>query len=255
MSIPSRDSAHPRSKPAVEAVALCVRYQDRTVLQNVSFAVHHGERVAIIGPNGAGKSTLLKVIAGVIHPTSGEILIGGDSAEKHICVAYVPQRSEVDWRYPLTVNDVVMMGRAGQIGLLRRARSQDKAMVQSCLAETGLLELAHRPISELSGGQQQRMFIARALAQQAEIMLMDEPFTGLDVPSREDLLRVLNLLRSRGVTVLVATHDLSGITMTMDKILLLHHQASGYGCPTEVLTSENLALAFGGPMPIAEATP
>ncbi len=251
MNLPSRDSAHPRNKPAVEAVSLCVRYQERVVLNDVSFAVQPGERVAVIGPNGAGKSTLFKVIAGVIRPTSGSVLIGGDPAEKHICVAYVTQRNEVDWRFPLTVRDVVMMGRAGQIGLLRRARPVDRERVDDCLRETSLLDLARRPIGELSGGQQQRMFIARALAQQAEIMLMDEPFTGLDVPSQEELLRVLDLLRGRGVTVLVATHDLSGVTRIMDKVLLLHHRATGFGPPGEVLTPANLAAAFGGPVPAA----
>ncbi|MCL4263936.1 MAG: metal ABC transporter ATP-binding protein [Anaerolineae bacterium] len=217
-------------------------------LQHISFQVESGQRVAVIGPNGAGKSTLLHLIAGTIQPTSGQIRIFGSGPGKHICIAYVPQRSQIDWSFPVTATDVVMMGRAGQIGLLRRPSRQDKQIVQESLARVNALPLAHKQIGELSGGQQQRIFIARALAQEAELLLLDEPLTGLDTPSQEMIFTILESLRPDGVTVLMATHDLALAAEHFDQIMLLNQAVVAFGSPTVVLTPDNLLHAYGGRM-------
>jgi manganese/iron transport system ATP-binding protein len=229
-----------------------VAYDGRKALDAVSFGLGRGERVAVVGPNGAGKSTLFKVIAGVLEPTSGQVRVAGHCPGKHICIAYVPQRSQVDWTFPVTVADVVMMGRTGQIGWLRRPGARDRAQVRDSMKLVGLAELAGRQIGELSGGQQQRMFIARALAQQAELMLMDEPLTGLDVPSQEDILRILDELKERQVTVMVATHDLSQAAERFDRVILLNRRLLGSGDPSEVFTHEKLSAAYGAHLRLVE---
>jgi manganese/iron transport system ATP-binding protein len=230
----------------LEVSHVTVRYDGNPALADVSFRLASGERVAVVGPNGAGKSTLFKVIAGVLSPTAGEVRVAGHRPGGHICIAYVPQRSEVDWTFPVTVADVVMMGRAGKIGLLRRPGRRDWEHVRQCLAVVGMAELAGRQIGELSGGQQQRMFIARALAQEAELMLMDEPLAGLDIPAQEDVFRAVSELRRRGVTVMVATHDLSLAAERFDRVMLLNSRLVGMGQPGDVFTPERLQAAYGG---------
>ncbi len=232
--------------PILEAVHVTVRYDGRAALDDVSFRLRNGERVAVVGPNGAGKSTLFKVIAGVLNPTSGEVRVAGHCPGSHICTAYVPQRSEVDWSFPVTVADVVMMGRTSKLGLLRRPGREDRAHVRRCLEVVALSDLADRQIDALSGGQQQRMFIARALAQEAALMLMDEPLTGLDIPAQEDIFRIVDALRLRGVTLMVATHDLNLAAERFDRVLLLKGRLLGIGEPDEVLTAEHLQAAYGG---------
>jgi len=223
-----------------------VRFNGRLVLDNVSFQLAQGERVAVVGPNGAGKSTLFKVMVGMLHPTQGEVRVYGHRPGGHICIAYVPQRSQVDWTFPVNVADVVMMGRIGKLGPLRWPKSQDWAYVRQCLEVVGLTELADRQISELSGGQQQRMFIARALAQEAELMLMDEPLTGLDMTSQEDAFLILDELRQRQVTVVIATHDLSQAADRFDRVMLLNRRILGLGVAEQVFTPEHLMDAYGG---------
>jgi manganese/iron transport system ATP-binding protein len=230
----------------LEAVDVTVRYNGRAAIEDVAFRLIRGERIAVVGPNGAGKSTLFKVIAGVLNPTSGDVRVAGHCPGSHICIAYVPQRSQVDWRFPVTVADVVMMGRTGQIGLLRRPGRGDWAHVRQCLEVVRLADLADRQIGELSGGQQQRMFIARALAQEAELMLMDEPLSGLDVPAQEDIFEVLGELRLRGVTVMVATHDLNMAADRFDRVMLLNRRLLGIGEPSVVFTPQLLESAYGG---------
>ena len=247
-----RHVVHEVGAPILEAVGLSVRYNGRLALEEVSFDLVTGERVAVVGPNGAGKSTLFKVIAGVLSPSAGEVKVAGHCPGSHICIAYVPQRSEVDWTFPVTVADVVMMGRAGRIGLLRRPGGGDWAYVRQCLAVVGMADLAGRQIGELSGGQQQRMFIARALAQEAALMLMDEPLTGLDVPAQEDIFRILDELRERGVTVMVATHDLNLAAERFDRVMLLNGRLLGFGHPGEVFTAEQLQEAYGGHLRLVE---
>jgi ABC-type Mn2+/Zn2+ transport system ATPase subunit len=219
---------------------LTVRYNGRYALEQVSFDVQGGERVAIVGPNGAGKSTLFKAVVGLIPVHAGRVET--DRAE----IGYVTQRSTVDWGFPVTVHDVVMMGRIGKMGWLRWQRSQDREAVRRALTEVGMLALADRQIGELSGGQQQRVFIARALAQEATVLLMDEPFSGVDTPSQDAILEILERLRDQGVTVLVSTHDLNLATERFDRLALLNQRLIAYGPPREVITPQTLAAAYGG---------
>lgn len=248
----SRPAEHEPDQPVLEVIHLNVRYDHATALEDVSFQLERGERVAVVGPNGAGKSTLFKVIAGVLQPTSGVVNISGHVPGGHICIAYLSQRSNVDWTFPVSVADVVMMGRIGKLGVFRWPKSSDWDYVHQCLDDVGLLPLAERQISELSGGQQQRMFIARALAQEAEIMLMDEPLSGLDVQSQEDIYAILDELRRRSVTVMVATHDLDQAATHFDRAMLLNHRLLGFGQPGEVFTTERLVTAYGGHLRLVE---
>lgn len=249
LQIPSllgRHVTHKPGAPILEVFDLGVRYNGRVALEDISFQLVMGERVAVVGPNGAGKSTLFKVIAGVLQPTEGEVRVYGHGPGGHICIAYVPQRSEVDWSFPVTVADVVMMGRVGKLGLFRRPGRRDWEYVYRCLEDVGLREFADRQIDELSGGQQQRMFIARALAQEAELMLMDEPLTGLDLRSQEEIFHILETLRERGVTIMIATHDLSLAAERFDRVMLLNRRLLGFGHPDEIFTPERLMEAYGG---------
>ncbi len=226
--------------PILEVNNLTVSYNGKHALESVSFSVQAGERVAIVGPNGSGKSTLFKAMVGLLQPAKGTAETSG--AE----VGYVTQRSAVDWRFPVTVHDVVMMGRIGKMGWLRWQRPRDREIVQQCLQQVGMLGYASHQIGELSGGQQQRVFIARALAQEATILLMDEPFTGVDAPSQEAILEILDRLHGQGVTVLVSTHDLNLAVERFDRLALLNQQLIAYGPPQLVVTPETLAAAYGG---------
>lgn len=238
-------ATHHSDQPILRVSNLSVDYESGPALQDISFVLPRAIRLAVLGPNGAGKSTLLKVIAGILAPTHGEVEVFGETPGEHICIAYVPQRSQVDWNFPLSVRDVVMMGRIGKLGLIRRPGRADRQIVDQALGEVALLDLADRQIGELSGGQQQRMFIARALAQEAEIMLMDEPLTGLDVNAQEDILTILDHLRDRRVTVMVALHDLELAAAHFDSVMLLNHRLIGLGSPAEVFTHAALDEAYG----------
>jgi len=237
---------HLADAPALDVRELTVRYGDFVALDSVTFQVQQQERVAVVGPNGAGKSTLFKAISGIIKPTSGQISIFGQPPGGHICIAYVPQRSQIDWSFPVTVADVVMMGRSGKIGLFRWPSKKDWEIVYEALKLVNMQELSHRQIGELSGGQQQRVFLARALAQEAELLLLDEPFTGLDAPSQEAILHILDIVRERGVTVLVSTHDLDLAASHFDKMMLLNHRVTAYGPPQQVFTPKALLETYGG---------
>ncbi|MBN1135576.1 MAG: metal ABC transporter ATP-binding protein [Anaerolineae bacterium] len=226
--------------PILQVNDVTVSYNGTPALEGISFSVEAGERVAIVGPNGSGKSTLFKALVGLIHPVAGSIQANG--AE----IGYVSQRSEVDWRFPVTVHDVVMMGRIAQIGWLRWQRPSDRDAVRRCLDQVGMTAFAGRQIGELSGGQQQRVFIARALAQNASILLMDEPFSGVDVPSQEAILEILDGLREQGVTVLVSTHDLNLAVERFDRLALLNRQLIAYGPARGVITPATLTAAYGG---------
>jgi manganese/iron transport system ATP-binding protein len=222
-------------------------YNGKHALHELSFQVPHGGQVAIVGPNGAGKSTLFKVLVGLLPLRSGSIYIHGLPLGAHMdCVAYVPQREAVDWRFPVTVRDVVMMGRYGRLGLLRRPGKADQAQVQAALEAMGIAQLADRRIADLSGGQQQRVFLARALAQEPHLLLMDEPFTGIDAPTQETTLALLDDLRRRHVTVLVSTHDLNMAAARFEQVLLLNRRAIAFGAPAQVFTPENIHQAFAG---------
>jgi ABC-type Mn2+/Zn2+ transport system ATPase subunit len=206
-----------------------------------------GDVVALVGPNGAGKSTLFKALVGLLPLRQGQVLIHGRPLGHHLdCIAYVPQREEVDWRFPVTVEDVVMMGRYGRLGWLRRPGPADRAAVARGLEQMGIAPLARHPIGELSGGQQQRVFLARALAQEPHILLMDEPFTGVDASTQEATLAVLDQLQAQCVTVMVSTHDLSMAAARFEHVLLINRRLIAYGTPAHVFTRETIAEAFSG---------
>jgi len=237
---------HKEGMPILRTAGLSVRYESGLALDDVSFELGVGSRTAVVGPNGAGKSTLFKVIAGVLTRSQGEVHVYGHEPDGHICIAYVPQRSQVDWTFPVTVADVVMMGRVGKMGLFRNPTRREWEHVQRALKVVQMTHLARRQISQLSGGQQQRMFIARAVAQEAELMLMDEPLTGLDASSQQDIFGILDQLRQRHVTVMVAMHDLGLASERFDQVMLLNNQLLVIGPPEQVLTPQNLAAAYGG---------
>jgi len=223
-----------------------VSYNGHQALDDLTFQVSHGARLAVVGPNAAGNTTLFKALVGMVQLQAGHIHIHGQPLGHHQdCVAYVPQREEVDWRFPVTVFDVVMMGRFGQQGWFRRPGEKDRAIAARSLEQLGIADLAKRPIGELSGGQQQRVFLARALAQEPHILLMDEPFTGVDFTTQEATLELLEHLQTEQVTAMVSTHDLTLAAERFDKVLLLNKRMIAYGPPDEVFTPANLSQAFG----------
>jgi ABC-type Mn2+/Zn2+ transport system ATPase subunit len=226
--------------PILTVQNLTVGYDGHRALDDVSLSLEVGERVAVVGPNGAGKSTLFKAMVGLLRPSAGSV------EAKGAVIGYVTQRSTVDWSFPVTVHDVVMMGRIARMGWLRWQRPKDREIVRRCLEQVGMLHLSGRQIGELSGGQQQRVFIARALAQEATILLMDEPFAGVDAPSQEAILDILDHLRAQDVTVMVSTHDLNLATERFDRLALLNRRLVAYGPPRQVIAPDILAEAYGG---------
>jgi ABC-type Mn2+/Zn2+ transport system ATPase subunit len=243
---------HDLSQPALDVQAVSVRYDGTPALTNISVTLSRGERIAVIGPNGAGKSTLFNVISGVLKPTAGQVTVYGSAPDAHACIAYVPQRNRVDWHFPANVADVVMMGRVGRIGLFRWPGGRDKAIVNQALTLVGMSHLTNRQIGELSGGQQQRVFIARALAQEADLLLMDEPLSGLDIQSHEAIFSILDTLRERKVTVLVATHNINLAAERFDRLMLLQERLIGFGPPASVFTPELLSQAYGSQLHLIE---
>lgn len=226
---------------------LTVAYQRQAVLEDVSFSVPEGKLIGIIGPNGAGKSTLMKAILDLIPRVKGDIAIYGKpyKQQRHL-VGYVPQRGSVDWDFPTNALDVVLMGRYGHIGLWKRPRKEDVAVAMQCLEKVGMTPYAKRQISQLSGGQQQRVFLARALAQDASIYLMDEPFVGVDAATEKAIIELLNELKAKGKTVLVVHHDLQTVRDYFDWVLLLNKRVIAAGPTEEVFTYENLQKTYGG---------
>ena len=225
---------------------ISVAYDGAPILKEITFQIPHGARVAVVGPNGAGKSTLFKAMVGLLPLRAGKIFIHNLPLGHHLdCVAYIPQREEVDWHFPVTVLDVVLMGRFGHQKWLQRPGRADREIARKSLEQMGMTEMANRSISDLSGGQQQRVFLARALAQEPHIFLMDEPFTGVDATTQEATLALLDHLRQQRVTVLISTHDLNLAASRFDAVLLLNRRLIAYGVPESVFTPENLAQAFG----------
>jgi manganese transport system ATP-binding protein len=229
---------------------LSVTYSNaRLALYNASCVVEPGTITGLVGPNGGGKSTLFKSIMGFLKPSQGHISIGDCSvqvAQKRQWMAYVPQSDEVDWNFPVSVSDVVMMGRYGYMNLLRIPSAGDRHIVDESLDRVGLSEMRHRQIGELSGGQKKRVFLARALAQQGKIILLDEPFTGVDVKTEKRIIELLIQLRQEGHTILVSTHDLTSIATFCDRVILLNQTILASGTTEETFTEENLAMTFGG---------
>ena len=233
---------------AVENVS--VTYNNaRLALYNTTCTVEPGTITALVGPNGSGKSTLFKSIMGFLQPSQGRVRIGGlpvQKAQKQQFMAYVPQSDEVDWNFPVNVFDVVMMGRYGYMNLLRIPRRKDRRLVMESLERVGMVPFRDRQIGELSGGQKKRAFLARALAQEGKVILLDEPFTGVDVKTEKSIIDLLIQLRQEGHTILVSTHDLASIATFCDRTILLNRTVLAEGKTQETFTRENLELTFGG---------
>lgn len=234
---------------AIEIRNVDVMYGDKVALINASIKIPYHSFTGVIGMNGAGKSTLFKVIMGLVKPTAGTVIVCGDDpklAQKHGHVAYVPQTESVDWDFPTSVFDVVMMGRLGVQNIFKTPTSDDKQLVSAALAQVGMTAFAARQIGELSGGQKKRVFVARALAQGADILLLDEPFAGLDATSERSLIDLLISLKDKGKTVILATHDLLSLPDTCDHVALIKHTVIGFGPTKEVFTKELVSQTFDG---------
>ncbi|MES2344507.1 MAG: metal ABC transporter ATP-binding protein [Chlamydiota bacterium] len=233
-------------KYAVEVEQLTVNYDQTPVLWDVCFAVPQGKLVGIIGPNGAGKSTLLKAMLGIVKPLSGKVSFFSESLKKMFKkIAYVPQRSSVDWDFPITVLDLVLMGRYGKLGIFKWPRAADKEAARNALNLVGMLSFADRQIGQLSGGQQQRIFIARALLQDADIYLMDEPFAGVDMATEQAIISLLDQLKMQGKTLFVVHHDLNSVDRYFDWVILLNTGLVATGPVSEVFHAENIERAYG----------
>ena len=242
---------------AIEVNDLTVAYRDQPVLWDIDLDVPAGVLMAIVGPNGAGKTTLIKAILGLVRPAAGEITIYGKPyREQRHLIGYVPQRGSVDWDFPTTVLDVVMMGRYGTLGWFRRPGRRERTQAMAALEQVSMAELAGRQISQLSGGQQQRVFLARALVQDAAVYFMDEPFQGVDAKTERAIVTLLQTLRAEGKTVVVVHHDLQSVPEYFDWVMLLNVRRIAAGPVAEVFTDENLRVTYGGRVPfIATADP
>ncbi len=233
--------------PAIEVEHLTVSYGAVPALLDVTFSVPQGTLVGVIGPNGSGKSTLIKTILGFLKPDVGHVRIFGRPAEKAKgCVAYVPQRSAVDWDFPVTVREVALMGRYGRVPWYRSLGVEDREAADEALRRVRMEEFAQRQIGQLSGGQQQRVFMARAMAQGAQVLLLDEPFAGVDAATEGAILDVLRETRSTGRTLVVVHHDLATAAEYFDRLLLLKQRVYAYGEPREVLRADLLTQVYEG---------
>lgn len=221
-----------------------VEFDGNLALSNVSFDVEAGTLMGVVGPNGAGKSTLFNAIAGLLPVRQGKVTLHGAGQESG-GVAYVPQRERVNWRLPVTVMDVVMMGRCCRLGWFRRPGRKDREIVNACLGRVGLWEQRFSLMTELSGGQQQRVFVGRALAQEASVLLLDEAFSGVDVEAQETLVDVLQTLRDEGRIILLATHDLTNLASRFDQVLCLNRHVCACGPPDQVFTSKVMEQMYG----------
>lgn len=238
---------------AVEVHDLTVAYDLKPVLWDIDLRIPQGRLVAIVGPNGAGKTTLIKAMLGLIQPVSGAVLFPGyaqdgkgQSAPKKR-VAYVPQSESVDWDFPATALDVVMMGRYGHLGWFKRPGRSEAELAQAALQQVGMGDYAQRQISQLSGGQQQRVFLARALVQQADIYFMDEPFKGVDAQTEKTIVGLLKNLRAQGKTLIVVHHDLQTVAEYFDWVTLINLRVVANGPVQEAFTAENLGALYGCP--------
>lgn len=239
-----------KNQAGLYAEGLTVTYRNGvTALKDASFAIPRGTIAALVGVNGAGKSTLFKAIMGFLPAAAGEIGVLGQTVRQAIkagIVAYVPQAEEVDWSFPVLVSDVVMMGRYGHMGMLRRPKAADHAAVENALIRVGMTEFADRQIGELSGGQRKRVFLARALAQNGQVILLDEPFTGVDVQTEEAIITLLRELRDEDRVMLVSTHNLGSVPEFCDQTVLVKGTVLNFGPTEEVFSKDNLEAAFGG---------
>ena len=241
-----------RQPPSIALENVTVTYHDQVALHGINLALPPGTIVGLVGMNGSGKSTLFKTIMGFMTPKTGRVWIEGlpiHQAQKKGWVAYIPQSEQVDWQFPVSVQDVVMMGRYSYMNWLRIPRPIDRRIVETSLRQVDMLPFKDRQIGELSGGQKKRAFLARALAQQAHILLLDEPFNGVDMKTEREIIQLLMQLRDAGHTILVSSHDLSGISTFCDQIIFINQTILAYGATQEVFTPENLNRTFGVPLP------
>jgi len=237
--------------PALELHDVSVAYHRKPVIYGVDLAVPEGKLIGIVGPNGAGKSTLIKAAIGIVPLGSGWVkFFGMPYGEVKKRVAYVPQRESVDWDFPVSAMDVVMMGRYGHLGLVKRPAKRDREIAIAALEKVRMLPFANRQISNLSGGQQQRIFLARALAQEADVYLMDEPFAGVDAATESSIIALLKELRDVGKTIFVVHHDLTTVEHYFDQLILLNMRLVAYGDTAEVFTPELLQKTYGGRLTI-----
>lgn len=237
------------SSISIDVQNITVAYHGKVALHSASLQLKSGTICGLVGMNGAGKSTLFKAIMGFVKPTTGQVFINGlpiRRIQKSNLVAYVPQSEEVDWDFPVSVYDVVMMGRYGYMNFLRMPRSSDKRAVQESLERVEMWDMCDRQIGELSGGQKKRTFFARALAQQARVLLLDEPFAGVDIKTEKMMVDLLMELRQMDHTILVSTHDLASVTTFCNQVVLINRSILAYGNTDEVFTEENLSRTFGG---------
>lgn len=242
-----------RVPPALEVHDLTVAYRRKPVLWNIDFEIPEGQLVGIVGPNGAGKTTLIKAILGLVGLASGRVdIYGKPYAQQRKMIGYVPQRETVDWEFPVTVRDVVLMGTYGSLGWIKRPGAAQRAKADECLEQVGMTEFAGRQIRQLSGGQQQRVFLARALAQDARVYFMDEPFAGVDAATEQAILTLLRTLREQGKTVFVVHHDLQTVRDYFDYVVLLNMRMVACGPVSEVFTTENLHRTYGGRLTILD---
>lgn len=241
----------PSSETPLEIHDLTVAYHKKPVLWGIDLVVPKGKLVGIVGPNGAGKSTLIKAVMGLLPLSSGWVKIFGRPYKENLVrVGYVPQRESVDWDFPVSVMDVVLMGRYGHLGLIKRPGKRDREIARECLDKVKMLPFANRQIANLSGGQQQRVFLARALAQESDLYFMDEPFAGVDAATESAIIMLLHELKDRGKTLLVVHHDLPTARNYFDMLLLLNMRVVAFGPTEEVFTYELLQTTYGGRLTI-----
>ncbi|MFI8416503.1 manganese/iron ABC transporter ATP-binding protein [Serratia sp. NPDC078593] len=238
------------TRPTLSVDEVTVTYNNgHTAIYDASFSLNGGAICALVGVNGSGKSTLFKSIMGLVRPTAGRVQLNNkpiaDALKKNL-IAYVPQTEDVDWNFPVLVEDVVMMGRYGKMNFLRIPSKDDRRRVDKALARVGLSELRQRQIGELSGGQKKRVFLARALAQQGTVLLLDEPFTGVDVKTENAIIDLLRALRDEGHLILVSTHNLGSVPEFCDRVILINRTVLAAGPTETTFTQHNLELAFGG---------
>lgn len=235
--------------PAVALRDVTVGYDSTPILAHADLEIGWGLIVGVIGPNGAGKSTLIKTILGTLRPMQGSVRVDGYTSQSkgaRNTIGYVPQREVVNWDFPVTVEDVVMMGRTARLGWLRFPGASDKAIVAQAIERVGMTDFAHRQINQLSGGQQQRVFLARALAQGGRLLLLDEPLNGVDAGTQESIGELLRRVRSEGGTILMATHDLELAAAWCDRLVMVNQGIIAYGTPAEALRPDVLRLTYGG---------
>ena len=249
----SSSAEPPTNAPVLDVHDVTVAYHRRPVLWDIDLTVNHPRLIGIVGPNGAGKSTLIKSILGLIPMATGHVTVLGkpiDQMRKHI--GYVPQRESVDWDFPVSALDAVLMGTYGRLGWFRRPGRKQRAWAKECLDRVGIADLAKRQIGQLSGGQQQRVFLARALAQKADLYFMDEPMAGVDATTEKVIFDLLRGLSAAGKTVLVVHHDLQTVPQYFDDVVLLNKRLVAYGSVEETFTSENLRKTYGGRLGILD---